>query len=359
MLVAGISSSAWYLNFNRSLDEHAMRYARMHMERFQDAVQRYVMMTAMIESMLRDMGGYASRFRRLARYLAEGDSGILLLAIAPKGAEPIACPGDGVAQVLRFLDSLKLQYADPPQPSGRTAVFGPLGLEDGQAALAARRPIFLMGTCGMPYFWGFAILVIDPARIFESKDLHGEFDQPFQVLEASALGQGSLRTVFQSGAGSSFHKAVNRSDFLERTWVASLSFDTSWAQLVPEACIFIGVWACFVLLGVAVGCALLPEVQPRAAGHQLEARVALGHRPPDGDLKTRRLHCRRWVQACGKPREERLPRAHRSRRLQARQRRLRPRRRRQGAAELRLGALRGVWHSGLCRARAETSSRSS
>ena len=184
MLVAGISSSAWYLNFNRSLDEHAMRYARMHMERFQDAVQRYVMMTAMIESMLRDMGGDASRFRRLARYLAEGDSGILLLAIAPKGAEPIACPGDGAAQVLRFLDSLKLQDADSPQPSGRTAVFGPLGLEDGQAALAARRPIFLMGTCGMPYFWGFAILVIDPARISESKDLHGEFDQPFQVLEA-------------------------------------------------------------------------------------------------------------------------------------------------------------------------------
>ncbi len=125
------------------------------MERFQDAVQRYVMMTAMIESMLRDMGGDASRFRRLARYLAEGDSGILLLAIAPKGAEPIACPGDGAAQVLRFLDSLKLQDADSPQPSGRTAVFGPLGLEDGQAALAARRPIFLMGTCGMPYFWGF------------------------------------------------------------------------------------------------------------------------------------------------------------------------------------------------------------
>lgn len=79
MQVAGISSSAWYLNFNRSLDEHAMRYARMHMERFQDAVQRYVMMTAMIESMLRDMGGDASRFPRLARYLAEGDSGILLL----------------------------------------------------------------------------------------------------------------------------------------------------------------------------------------------------------------------------------------------------------------------------------------
>ncbi len=113
-----------------------------------------------------------------------------------------------------------------------------------------------MGYDGRPRFWGFAIIAADPGRILDRSEMAGSDGYVFDSrLEVSAPGKAGPALVHETGPINPYRRAVSRSEFLGRAWTVSMSADVRPGQLAPGGWIFVRIWICSVLLGIAVGSA--------------------------------------------------------------------------------------------------------
>lgn len=254
VIVALSFAVIWHNNFRTHTYEQSMFQARMYMEQFKNDVNRYVLLTGMLEAMLRDQNGVIQNFPVLARFIVDGNPYIRSLQLAPNGVVTNIYPEQGnlAGKIDLFSDPERRGDAIASRDSGRVMVSGPVELKQGGKGLIIRRPIYLTNLHGSRYFWGFAIIILDPVKIFDKAELRGSPSFQFEVcFDVLLPGQNKFQQVFAHGHPD-FWKVSIKEDFLGRTWLLNLSPVLHFVQFFPTVMIFIGIWVVSILMGIVL-----------------------------------------------------------------------------------------------------------
>lgn len=257
LALAVASSCVWYSGFSANLWQYSMFHARLYMEHFQDSVKRNVLVTGMLEAVLRDQHGVIHNFPQLAKFIIGGNPNIISLQLAPNGVVTDVYPeqGNQAGKIDLFADPKRRDDAIAARDTGKIMISGPLELKQGGTGLIIRRPVFIDRLDGgKPYFWGFAIAILDPRAIFDKVELRSSPDFAFNVcFDVSVPGQKEPKRIFKQGQPGGSHLVTWESSFLDRTWNVNLSPVPRFRQIFPGIWIFAAVWLSSILMGVAVG----------------------------------------------------------------------------------------------------------
>lgn len=257
-IVALCCTVIWFNHFREHVYEQSTFQAQMYMEQFKNKVNRYVLMTGMLEAMLRDQNGVIHNFPVLAHYLVDGNPHIRSLQLAPNGVVTNIYPEQGnlEGKIDLFSDPERRDEAIASRDSGRIMVSGPVKLKQGGTGLIIRRPVYLTNLYGKSYFWGFAIIILDPVKIFDKVELRSSPSFQFEVcFDVLLPGQDKFQQVFAKGHPDFWTVSI-KSDFLGRTWALNLSPVLHFEQLFTGIWIFIGVWLLSIFIGMALSYAL-------------------------------------------------------------------------------------------------------
>ena len=276
LILALCASGLWYRGMSDRLHQHAMFHARLYMEQFENSVKRSVLVTGMLEAVLRDQHGVIRNFPQLARFILGGNPNITSLQLAPNGVVTDIYPeaGSQAGKIDLFADPERRGDAIAARDSGRIMISGPLDLRQGGTGLIIRRPVYIDRLDGgKPYFWGFAIVILDPKAIFDKVELRSSPGFRFSVcFDVSVPGQEGFKQVFKQGRPGGPSTAVLKADFLDRSWQVVLSPVLRIGQIYPGILIFAAVWLSAVLMGISVGYARYFD-ESRLALLEMNARL--------------------------------------------------------------------------------------
>ncbi len=209
LVLASAASGLWFRGLSDRLQQQSMFHARLYMEQFQNSVNRNVLVTGTLEAVLRDQFGVIHNFPRLARFIIGGNPNIRSLQLAPNGVVTDIYPEEGnkAGKIDLFADPERRGDAIAARDSGSIMISGPLELRQGGIGLIIRRPVYIERLDGgKPYFWGFAIAVLDPRRIFDKVELRSSPGFMFSVcFDASVPGRKEMTRVQAGAAGRAQH----------------------------------------------------------------------------------------------------------------------------------------------------------
>ncbi len=166
-LVAAILSGllVWQLDQHARLHEreHVARVAGYHAHEVERSLQHALSAAHALAALVRQGNGSVPQFEAIAGAMLPYFPGASQLALAPGGVVRNVAPvtGNEMAVGLNLLnDPAQRGESLLARDSGRFTLAGPLELVQGGTAVIGRLPVFLDGSQGKPFFWGFALVVI-------------------------------------------------------------------------------------------------------------------------------------------------------------------------------------------------------
>lgn len=277
-LVAAFLSGllVWQLDQHARQDEreHVARVAGYHAHEVERSLQHVLSASHALAALVRQGNGSVPQFEAIAGAMLPYFPGASHLALAPGGVVRNVAPvaGNEMAVGLNLLnDPAQRGESLLARDSGRFTLAGPLELVQGGTAVIGRLPVFLDGSQGKPFFWGFALVAM---RLPEGLNLAhmsplGEQGLAYELWRIQP-DSGQKQVISRASPAPLIEPVEQALQFSNTIWTLSIAPAKGWGR--PLELSLQGLLG--LLFSLMLGYLTKLFVEMKANKHLLEARVA-------------------------------------------------------------------------------------
>ncbi|MGK2951758.1 MAG: PAS domain-containing protein, partial [Thiobacillus sp.] len=264
------------------LDQKARHYERDHVARLagdhalevERSLQQTMTAAYVLAALVRQGNGSVPQFEAIAGAILPHFPGVSHLTLAPGGVVRSVAPASGNE---RAIDLNLLN--DPAQrgesllarDNGRLTLTGPLELVQGGTAVIGRLPVFLDGSEGTPFFWGFVMVVIRLPESLNFEHMSGLSEQGLAYeLWRIRPDNGQKQVIAHASSAPLIEPVEHALRLPNAIWTLSIAPAQGWGR--PLALTFQGLLG--LLVSLLLGYVARLVVQLETNERLLEARIA-------------------------------------------------------------------------------------